>query len=218
MGCSLQSYRQRIGLFHNAQSNWNLSRKSPNYSQYSCQNRFIITLLVASYVSVIFNLPVVVQSLEVKDGNYLSPRFYGTFTGLQNIQHSEDHPSVKHLNCCIKLTSYSCNPLQLNHSSHVWDPGTCNDLDILESGLMSTTTIFIWMTRAQINKLSHALHGNRGQRGRGITCMYWNKGPSFLTNKQNIIQSIVAEHRPHILGLGEANFKQGLTISCNTWL
>ena len=74
---------------------------------------------------------------------------------------------------------------------------------------MSTTTIFIWMTRAQINKLSHALHGNRGQRGRGITCIYWNKGPPFMTNKQNNIQSIVAEHRPHILGLGEANFKHG---------
>ena len=53
------------------------------------------------------------------------------------------------------------------------------------------------------------MQGNRGQRGRGITCLYWNKGPSLLTNKQADIQSIIADHKPHILGLGEANFKHG---------
>ena len=37
--------------------------------------------------------------------------------------------------------------------------------------------------------------------------MYWNKGPSFLTNKMPDIESIIETHKPHILGLCEANFR-----------
>ena len=57
------------------------------------------------------------------------------------------------------------------------------------------------------NKLAHITHGNRGQRGKGITVVYWNKGPSFLHNKLLDIESLVGTHKPHILGLGEANFR-----------
>ena len=55
--------------------------------------------------------------------------------------------------------------------------------------------------------MAHITSGNRGQRGKGIKCIYWHKGPSFLTNKQLDIESIIATHKPHILGLGEANFR-----------
>ena len=37
--------------------------------------------------------------------------------------------------------------------------------------------------------------------------MYWNKGPAFLSNKQLDIGTIIENHKPHILGLGEANFR-----------
>ena len=37
---------------------------------------------------------------------------------------------------------------------------------------------------------------------------YWNKGSSYLINKQLDIASAVARYKPDILGLGEANFKQ----------
>ena len=36
--------------------------------------------------------------------------------------------------------------------------------------------------------------------------MYWNKGPSALHNKMLEIETIIDKHKPHILGLGEANF------------
>ena len=57
------------------------------------------------------------------------------------------------------------------------------------------------------NKIAHITHGNRGQRGKGITCLYWNKGPSSLQNKMLDIATIMDRHKPHILGLGEANFR-----------
>ena len=55
----------------------------------------------------------------------------------------------------------------------------------------------------------HTYNGNRGRRGRGINCVYWNKGPSYLKNKMLDIRGIVEEHKPHILGLGEANVHHG---------
>ena len=64
-----------------------------------------------------------------------------------------------------------------------------------------------WLNRRQRNKLTHTIFGNRGQRGKGIKCLYWNKGPAHLVNKQQDIESIISTHKPHILGLGEANFR-----------
>ena len=69
-------------------------------------------------------------------------------------------------------------------------------------------SIFSWMTRKKkINKSVHITNGNTGNQGKGITCIYWNKGPSFLKNKQEEIKQIIQDHKPHILGLGEANLK-----------
>ena len=64
-----------------------------------------------------------------------------------------------------------------------------------------------WLTRRDRNRLAHLTYGNRNHRGKGVTCMYWNKGPSALHNKMLEIETIIDKHKPHILGLGEANFR-----------
>ena len=76
-------------------------------------------------------------------------------------------------------------------------------------GAIGTTgaATFPWLDSKQRNKLLHIIFGNRGKRGKGINCLYWNKGPAFLTNKQLDIETIIGTHKPHILGLGEANFR-----------
>ena len=51
------------------------------------------------------------------------------------------------------------------------------------------------------------INGNRGARGPGIKLIHWNKGSSFLHNKKNEIETIIAGHHPHVLGLSEANLK-----------
>ena len=61
------------------------------------------------------------------------------------------------------------------------------------------------LTRKQHNKVMHSLMGNRQGRRTGIKCMYWNKGPSLLQNKQIEIGTLINEHKPHVFGLGEAN-------------
>ena len=84
---------------------------------------------------------------------------------------------------------------------YIWDPGI-KEPRIMGSG--GTSTLF-WLNRKERNKITHIINGNRGQRGKGINCIYWNKGPAFLCNKQLDIETIIEAHKPHILGLGEAN-------------
>ena len=80
-------------------------------------------------------------------------------------------------------------------------------VDLFQSIGITGTSSSSWLDSSQRNKLMHIKSGNRGHRGKGINCVYWNKGPSHLINKQHDIQSIIDTHRPHILGLGEANFR-----------
>ena len=104
---------------------------------------------------------------------------------------------------------------------NVWDPGIktqshCSRhvfrVQFPDTISTPAATVFPWTDSVQQNKIAHITSGNRGQRGRGIKCLYWNKGPSFLTNKQQDIESIKAANKPHILGLGEATFLHGHNV------
>ena len=70
-----------------------------------------------------------------------------------------------------------------------------------------------WLTAVEKNAVVRATYGNRGQQGRGIKCVVWNKGSSHLENKQCEIESIIGFHHPHILGLCEANLKSNVDLS-----
>ena len=58
-------------------------------------------------------------------------------------------------------------------------------------------------TAKHVNFLARMVHGNR--KTRGIKIQHWNKGPSHLVNKHYQIEALIGEHRPHVLGLSEAN-------------
>ena len=46
-------------------------------------------------------------------------------------------------------------------------------------------------------------YGNK--KNKGIKIAHWNKGGSFLTNKMPEIRNVIEVHKPHILGVSEAN-------------
>ena len=54
------------------------------------------------------------------------------------------------------------------------------------------------------NFLARYKYGNKS--GGGIKLCHWNKGSSFLENSINEIEQIIAEYKPHILGISESNF------------
>ena len=63
------------------------------------------------------------------------------------------------------------------------------------------------LTSRHRNFLAKMINGNRGSRGAGIKLLHWNKGPAFLHNKHDEIETIIAGHHPHVLGLSEANLR-----------
>ena len=82
------------------------------------------------------------------------------------------------------------------------------------SHLLSTpNTPSSWLTRAERNSIMRSIHGNRGQRGKGIKIVAWNKGSSLLHNKHQEIETIIAGHQPHILGLSEANLRSNADLT-----
>ena len=192
MTCSLNIYRQRIGTYYPASIRKMTPWKKSTYGNsrnLSFRIRLKLTLIMTNYLIIIFFLPMIFKNGPHKQD--LNPSIYSIL----------NHPTST-----APLQQYLVTP----YDPSTWeDTGVHNIFKAVEPGIMSATSVFLWMTRAQINKLVHTMQGNRGQRGRGITCLYWNKGPSLLTNKQADIKSIIADHKPHILGLGEANFKNG---------
>ena len=62
-----------------------------------------------------------------------------------------------------------------------------------------------WLSNKKKNKLVRAKNGNR--QNRGIKLAHWNAGSAHLKNKMHEIEQVVAENRPHILGISEANLK-----------
>ena len=46
-------------------------------------------------------------------------------------------------------------------------------------------------------------YGNRNNRGMKLS--HWNAGSAFLQNKTNEIETLIADHHPHLLGISEAN-------------
>ena len=78
----------------------------------------------------------------------------------------------------------------------------------------ASSPIMIFRISHQIqNKLVRVVNGNRGHRGHGIRLAHWNKGPSFLQNSHSDIETVISDHKPHLIGLSEANLKSTHDLS-----
>ena len=51
-----------------------------------------------------------------------------------------------------------------------------------------------------------ARYTNGNGRGSGLKLCHWNKGASYLINSMNVIEQVIDQYRPHILGVSESNF------------
>ena len=209
MTCSLQSYRIRIGTFQNGTHI--LAKKSqewsPKSNKYLKRTSFILALIFSNYCLLAISLPALLQPhlmpLETAwQQQQHRPGSYTTSTACMGCPaHSLGTLRYNGSISTIILDSTNANSAELrSRQSEVWDPG-----NHLPSSSSSST--WPWVSSSDRNKTAHITHGNTGQRGKGVTCLYWNKGPSFLSNKMLDIATIIEEHKPHVLGLGEANFR-----------
>jgi hypothetical protein len=201
MTCSLQTYRSRIGTFYYITIAKPCVNRTPNTS--SPQATYILFFLLISYCGLLVNTNSMQQHGQ---------EFAGSPTSF-----------------CIRAFAFAGLECSEQLYNHVWDPGITSHVtvkqlehpyllvgvvahirsteDLLRAIGTSGSSTFAWLDRSQRNKLTHTIFGNRGHRGKGINCLYWNKGPAHLLNKQLDIETIIETHKPHILGLGEANFR-----------
>ena len=105
-------------------------------------------------------------------------------------------------------------PHQVTHCSFVTNHEYfTNNLSLLEQVELDICphSAHKWLSRKDRNFWAKMTHGNR--RERGLKIVHWNKGPSYLQNKHQEIETVIAGHRPHILGLSEANLWKDHDIS-----
>ena len=74
----------------------------------------------------------------------------------------------------------------------------------LDKGIQNSVCLTISISIEDFNFLARYKYGNRN--GSGLKLCHWNKGSSFLENSMTEIEQIVAEYKPHILGISESNF------------
>lgn len=99
-------------------------------------------------------------------------------------------------------SQYYTTPISYHLKHHCLPPSNCLQQK-------PTEKIFSISTR-QRNKEAHIINGNRGaRRGISINICYWNKGSADLQNRKDFIAEVINKEKPHALGIGEAQFKEG---------
>ena len=153
---------------------------------------FILTLLFYIYCLIALTFPALLQPHPPRRGPTWQQHHshHGSYTtlipGLGSLSSSSgDIRSCGLISKPVLINADSISTQQICRQSRVWDPGANINSCLLYSSELTLARICPWETHAKQNKMAHITHGNIGQRGKGVTCVYWNKGPSFLTNKMN---------------------------------
>ena len=179
MTCSLQSYRVQIGTFVNNCGPPRKIQKRPVPFAKQKKKSFWYSLL-AVFFTLLFLLAIVKPDYSNKT---VAPFYVKIYKDdISCMYNSIFDFGIFTNRCVIGVSQISMPPSQL------------------------ASNVCLWITTSKKNKLAHMVNGNRSSRGKGFTCVYWNKGSAFLTNKMLDITTLVQEHKPHFLGLGEANF------------
>ena len=202
MGVSIQVYRCRIGTFAASKSSKFSTRSPPTCS--ACPSCFPGWSWSVCLVLVLFTLPLLVHHDLARPMQYF-PKPCTTSSGTLpdsswaspwGCRHQASHtppwslppwPSLPNTGTSQRLPCPTTHPM-MNKQSFI-------------------TNFAFQLSKVKQNFIARMLHGNRSQRGRGIKLLHWNKGPSYLRNKQHEVETLIEGHKPHVLGLSEANFK-----------
>ena len=111
--------------------------------------------------------------------------------------------------CCLYvIMAAACGGLQGNVSQlKTYNDPTRKYHNINQ--IDSYASIQYYPTSKSMNKTMHIQNGNRADKKHPMTLCYWNKGSADLENRSESIAEIVNDYKPHVLGIGEAQFKQG---------
>ena len=178
MTCSLETYRARIGRFQSYYLVKPYSGRAPSTS--SSGHPPSIYIITAYLVLLLSNYYVVaatsVQGCEGIPRDYRGPGS-GTSTAFSEYS-TQTHGNV------AQIWDPGINWPELHYSQYsFWKLRSQQNTHTIDLNILTpSASHFSRIPSAKLNKLVHITNGNRGQRGKGITCLYWNKRPSFLSN------------------------------------
>ena len=187
MGISLQTYRIRIGYFRPYFNTGKNDKPKGNF-QYPSG---LLSLKSGTVIFVLFNL----IALFV----YLNRSSFENISTVVQC-HPPPPPPLMDISPCTSAATTrqpctsSCDQYTVQLSPSLTSPGS-------------------WLTSAEWSALCKAKFGNRSQKDKGIKIIMWNKGSSLLQNKHHEIQTLIGDHKPHIMGLCEANLNYGVDLS-----
>jgi hypothetical protein len=204
MGVSLQVYCSRIGTFQSKLVKQSTS-KLPTAEPTRVQTMTVITMLVL-LTTIFLGCPDLSLSPTCTDLHCSTQTSSTAHFNLVVRDHGcADLVPMVDPGCTDHVLVV--DPDQALPSLYVWDPGLIHrphlldtnqtDIDhelnyryqatvkveLLQALHRKQKSAVSWMSVVQVNRLAHITFGNRGKRGKGISCLYWNKGPAFLTNK-----------------------------------
>ena len=182
MGVSLHTYRVRIGTFYPVVRVKATKEQAGTFKTSFKWNYLIIVAMLLSFLTCSIALP---HNYATQSGAFRSP------WNLPPRQPPWFHPT--------------CQP-----QTPPWTfPAVSDSVSVQATDKWPFSKKLInRKSHREHNKLVRAVNGNRGQGGHGIKLAHWNKGPSYLPNSQQDIQTVIAQHKPHLLGISEANLKK----------
>ena len=202
MGCSLESYRARIGTFGNTFKGKEIGKvgKLRRGKSDSNTSKFVL-FYIAWYSLNIALAPLLLPVTATARSREVPP--YRCAAGVHVQGRTPPSPSPP----------YSLPPSG-DQSSHAEErsPPYPSPQSRIEQQKVSNKILYILSSKVT-NSAAHAENGNQSSRGKPITVCYWNKGSSFLSNKQDDIADIINTHKPLVLGLGEAQFKKDHSLA-----
>ena len=222
MGVSLQTYRIRIGTFQNSSCK-RAKKTGPSETKVQSEMKtLLLVLLLSCILPWAFQIKGANIGFEYTPTTHPSGVFQSSSDKSTTVYQAQDSMPYQSNNSVLSSPQHK---LALSSLPQPWPPpvlfgvvsrppSLCSPSSQSHPQYSSTDPPQPWLAAlppsvsAKIrNKEARMIHGNRGQRGHGIKILHWNKGPSFLQNKHQDIETIIAGHTPHVLGLSEANFK-----------
>ena len=210
MGCSLESYRIRIGTFGNSFKGNKITKVSPLRRGKNKKGQSFAMLLFLGWCALsIVCAPILHQAKFVQTN---SSQCDSTIQPVGMKPGTSSHPP----NCISgsqpggrtpgspSLPSSCVRGIQPGGRT----PGKqINSLTKKDQHCLLSKLPYLLSSKV-INKKAHILNGNQASQGKAITLCYWNKGSSYLSNKQEDISEIINTHKPLVMGLGEAQMKR----------
>ena len=218
MNIDISQYRASIGSFHIKYNIFRLWRRkytrNSSYKSQSSHNRgisfkfllplFIIYSLCETRGMVVLN----------KNGKHLPQQNIGNLSSnsrkfsLYDVYTSRSNQNESRKRCFMQLNESMIQTQFQDYIRYIQN----NNRGHIRHIFSRLQLIFSYRYSNISNFQCRYKYGNRN-RSRGLRLCHWNKSSAKMSNRLSEIKNIISQHRPHMLGISEANISTSQDLS-----